>query len=424
MKIAYLDCFSGISGDMVIGAFLDIGVDFHALEGELRKLDLRGFELRQSRVVRTGIAATKFDVVVGAGTAPKGKSRSHHQADSRAGSAGHKHFHGEATHRSLDEILRMINASTIDPTAKKLAGKIFDRLGNAEAKVHGIPVERVHFHEVGAVDSIIDIVGSAICFGWMGFEKVVASPVNVGAGFVDCEHGRMPVPGPATAELLKGIPVFSAGPEAELTTPTGAAILSTVASEYRRLKDFKITSVGYGAGSREFKELPNTLRILVGEEPAVGEISSIPGDETVSVIEANIDDMNPQIYGYFLEKALAAGALEVFVTPVQMKKSRPGQWLTVICEPGKVDALTQMIFAETTTIGVRIHACERRILKRSFESIDTTFGKVRVKISRLNGIVLNAAPEFDDCQRLAQDKAVPLKEVLAEANAKIRSLKF
>ncbi|HEX9154028.1 MAG TPA: nickel pincer cofactor biosynthesis protein LarC, partial [Nitrospira sp.] len=281
-----------------------------------------------------------------------------------------------------------------------------------------------HFHEVGAVDSIVDIVGSAICFDWLGFQRIICSPINVGSGFVDCDHGKLPVPGPAVAELLKGIPVYSAGPEVELTTPTGAAIISTVTSEFRRMNEFQSTSVGYGAGSRELKDFPNVLRVYVGKEITVQDSAIASDPEIVNIIECNIDDMNPQIYGYFVEKALAAGALDVYITAVQMKKNRPGQCLSVICDPSKLDALARLVFAETTTIGLRIQKAHRRVLNRSQETIDTRFGQVRVKVARLNGSVLNAMPEFADCQRLAEENAIPLKEVLAEANARIRTLKL
>lgn len=400
---------------MTIGAFIDLGVDFHDLDTELRKLGLLGYELHQSKVLRSGIAATKFDVI----TTLTSEGAHQHTHPKK-----HTHTQEEHSHRSLTEIVGLIERSSLARKAKDLARKIFERLGAAEAKVHNILVERVHFHEVGAVDSIVDIVGSAICLDWLNFDKIVCSPINVGAGFVNCAHGKLPVPGPATAELLKSIPIFSAGPEVELTTPTGAAIVSSVASEFRRLEHFQSNAIGYGAGFHEFNDFPNALRLFVGEEFSGESAFTSSGNETVSIIEANIDDMNPQIYGYFLEKALAAGALDAFVTPVQMKKSRPGQWLTVICRPEKVDALTQLVFSETTTIGLRIHEAKRRVLERSSDSIDTAFGTVRIKISRLNGNVLTISPEYDDCQRLAQEKAVPLKDVLAEANAKIRILKF
>jgi len=414
---------------MTVGALLEVGVDFHALSVELSKLGLRDYRLHESKVVRNGLAARKFDVAVlksndvarvahqaeSQGSVSKKAART--PTDSRKGSA-HQH-----RHRSLREIMEIIETSSLRAGAKNIARRIFERLGAAEAKVHDVPIEEVHFHEVGAVDSIVDIVGSAICFDWLGVDQIIASPINVGAGFVDCDHGRFPVPGPATAELLKGIPIYSEGPKVELATPTGAAIISTVASGFRRLREFQSTSIGYGAGTREIEGFPNVLRVMVGEEPTSHDSTSGGAAEIVQIIEANIDDMNPQIYGYFLEKALSLGALDVYLTPVQMKKNRPGHCLTVICEPAKEEVLTRLIFAETTTIGLRVHGANRRVLDRSMDTIETRFGKIRVKIARLNGSVLNVGPEFDDCQRLAQAKGIPLKEILAEANARIQTLK-
>ncbi|MBZ5535478.1 MAG: nickel pincer cofactor biosynthesis protein LarC [Acidobacteriia bacterium] len=430
MTVAYFDCFAGISGDMTIGALLGAGVSFPDLRAELSKLKLKGYGLKQSRVLRNGISAFRFDVQVTGPARPASERnpvtprRAHLKGRGLEGSPWHGHLTGEHTHRSLDEILEMIETSKLNSGAKILSQKIFRRLGEAEAKVHDVPIQQVHFHEVGAVDSIVDIVGSAVCLDWLGFKRIISSPINVGSGFIDCEHGKLPVPGPAAVELLKGIPIYSAGPEVELTTPTGAAIISTVASEYRRMKDFQSTSVGYGAGSREVEGFPNVLRVFVGEETSVPEGDDGRELEIVHVIEANIDDMNPQIYGYFVEKAMAAGALDVYITAVQMKKNRPGQCLSVICDPSKLDALTRLVFAETTTIGLRIQKAHRRVLDRSLVTLETRFGQVRVKVARLNGSVLNAMPEFADCQRLAEENAIPLKEVLAEASAKIRTLKL
>ncbi|MBZ5551955.1 MAG: nickel pincer cofactor biosynthesis protein LarC [Acidobacteriia bacterium] len=430
MSVAYFDCFAGISGDMTIGALLGAGVSFPDLKAELSKLKLKGYELHQSRVLRSGISAIKFDVLLTGPErpSPEGSPGPAGRAPSKGKQVGgrphHEHIPGEHKHRSLDNILEIIETAKLSSGAKALSQQIFRRLGEAEAKVHGIPLQQVHFHEVGAVDSIVDIVGSAVCFDWLGFERIICSPINVGSGFVDCEHGKLPVPGPAAAELLKDIPIYSEGPEVELTTPTGAAIISTMASEFRRMKEFQSTSVGYGAGSRDVKGFPNLLRVYVGKEGSGPEGVFESDLEIVNIIEANIDDMNPQIYGYFVEKALAAGALDVYITAVQMKKSRPGQCLSVICDPSKLDVLTRLVFAETTTIGLRIQEASRRVLNRTLETIETRFGPVRIKVARLDGSVLNAMPEFADCQRLAEENATPLKEVLAEANAKIRTLKL
>lgn len=427
MKTAYFDCFAGISGDMTIGALLDLGIDFQILDQELRKLKLEGWEIKQGKVLRGGVAATKFDVVVqGYSSHPESQEHSSSSSNSPFSShlASHSQDHAPHSHRSLSEILQRIEAAPFTKRTQELAMTIFKRLGEAEARIHNVPVEQVHFHEVGAIDSIIDIVGTAIGLDLLGIERVIASSINVGAGFVECEHGTFPVPGPASMELLKGIPVYSAGPQAELTTPTGAAIISTIASEFRSMNEFRVEQIGYGAGSRTFDHFPNALRVMVGEEVAPVSTTPAPGNHVVSVIEANIDDMNPQIYGYVLEKAMTAGALDVFVVPVQMKKNRPGQCLTIICETSKVDELTRLVFSETTTIGLRIHSAERRVLDRTLDMVQTTFGKVRIKVSRLKGAILTATPEYEDCLQLAKQNGVPLKDVMGEANAQIRTLKF
>ncbi|HEV2489072.1 MAG TPA: nickel pincer cofactor biosynthesis protein LarC [Candidatus Acidoferrales bacterium] len=386
MKLAYFDCFSGISGDMVLGALVDAGADIGALEAELRKLKLDGWKISAEKVERGAILATKVNV------------------------EAHEHHH----HRHLSEILKMIEMAKLAPRAAERARRIFQRLGEAEAKVHNIPVEKVHFHEVGAVDSIVDIVGAAIGSELLGIDEFACSKMDVGAGRVKTEHGILPVPAPATAELLRDAPTFSSGIEKELVTPTGAAIATTLATRFAEMPAMKLTAIGYGAGSADLKEQPNVLRLMIGEsaEHAAGKQLDAP----VAVIEANLDDMSPQIYGYFVERALAAGALDVFSTPVQMKKNRPGQLVTLLCELANRDQLIDLVFRETTTIGVRMYEVRRQTLARESVPVETPLGNIRMKISRLNGTVLNAAPEYEDCQRIATEKGVPLKQVLATAN--------
>lgn len=383
MKIAYFDCFSGISGDMVLGALVDAGCELGRLETELRRLPLEGWSITAEKVMRGSLSATRVKV----------ESGEHHP------------------HRSLDTILKLINQAGLSPQVTDRASRIFRRLGEAEARVHNVPVERIHFHEVGAVDAIVDIVGACAGFELLGIEEFTCSALNVGGGRVKTNHGILPVPAPATANLLCGAPTYSTGIEHELVTPTGAAIMATLASEFGAQPAITIDAVGYGAGAAELREQPNVLRVFLGER---AERAVEPGD-TVMVIEANLDDMNPQIYGYFVERALAAGALDVFTTPTQMKKNRPGQLLTVLCKPADTEQLTNLIFRETTTIGVRTHLAERRTLDRESVTVETSWGKVRVKLSRLNGNVLSASPEYDDCQRIAAEQGVPLKQVLAEA---------
>ncbi len=386
MKRAYFDCFSGISGDMTLGALVDSGAALPVLEQELRRLPLTGWRLSAQRVKRRGIAATQVKV------------------DSA----------GEHAHRGLSEILVMIAAADFSPRVADRAARIFQRLGESEARIHGLPVEKVHFHEVGAVDSIVDIVGAAIGFDLLGIDEFYFSPLNVGAGTVRAAHGVLPVPAPATADLLRGAPVYSTGVELEMVTPTGAAIASTLAETFGPMPPMRIQAAGYGAGSADPPAQANVLRLLIGESSAA-EADSEPA-QTVSVIEANVDDMSPQLYGYFAEQARIAGALEVFCVAAQMKKGRPGVLLTVVCAPSKEPELVELIFRETTTIGVRTRESRRETLEREFVPVDTAFGRVAMKVSRRKGVELNAAPEYEDCARIAAAKGVPLKEVLAEAS--------
>jgi pyridinium-3,5-bisthiocarboxylic acid mononucleotide nickel chelatase len=384
--IAYFDCFSGISGDMVLGALVDAGADLRAIERELRKLGLENWNISADKVERGAILATHVKVET---------QEDHH-------------------HRGLSDILKRVEGANLAPRASERARKIFTRLAEAEAKIHQIPVEKVHFHEVGAVDSIIDIVGAAIGFELLGIDEFACSAFDVGAGQVRTAHGLLPVPAPATAELLRGAPVYSSGIARELVTPTGAAIATTLSTRFAETPEMTLRAIGYGAGSADLKEKPNVLRLLIGEN-AVAE----PGehwDAPVTVIETNLDDMSPQIYGYFVERALEAGALDVFSAPVQMKKNRPGLLVTLLAEPANVSRLIDLIFRETTTIGVRTHEVRRKTLDREFLPVTTPFGEVRMKISRMNGSILNAAPEYDDCRRIAAECGIPLKQVIAAAS--------
>ena len=386
MRIAYFDCFSGISGDMTLGALVDCGVDLLALETELRRLNLPNWKISAERVKRGAIFATQVKVEA---------AETHH-------------------HRGLTEILRLIAQANLAPRITDRATRIFRRLGEAEAKVHQIDVEKVHFHEVGAVDAIIDIVGAAIGFELLGIDEFACSSLDVGAGNVKTAHGILPVPAPATAELLRGSPTYSSGIAKELVTPTGAAIATTLATKFGEMPPINLKSIGYGAGSADLAERPNVLRLLVGD--AVGMEKGERWDAPITVIEANLDDLNPQIYGYFVERALAAGALDVFSTPVQMKKNRPGILVTLMCESASVNKLIDLIFRETTTIGVRTHEVRRRTLEREIVPVETPLGEVRMKVSRMNDTMLNATPEYEDCRQIAAQKGVPLKQVIALAN--------
>ena len=384
MNLAYFDCFSGISGDMTLGAVIDAGCDVACLRSGLQRLQVLGWELSAEKVWKNGMAATYAKV------------KTEHQTK----------------HRSLTDILEILKESELVPQVRDRASSIFQRLGEAEARVHDVPLEKIHFHEVGAVDAIVDIVGACIGFDALGINRFACSPLNVGGGTAKMAHGVLPVPAPATANLLQGKPTYSNGVQRELVTPTGAAIVATLCDSFGPQPPMTVSAIGYGAGSADLEGQPNVLRIMVGE---AAEKAVAGYDEEISVIEANLDDMNPQIYGYFLERALAAGALDVYTTPVQMKKNRPGTLLTVLCKPQDANALTSMIFAETTTFGVRTTRAQRRILPREHVNVSTTFGDVRIKLSRVNGRILHVSPEFDDCRKLAVEKNVPLQQVINEA---------
>jgi pyridinium-3,5-bisthiocarboxylic acid mononucleotide nickel chelatase len=392
-RIAYFDCFSGISGDMVLGALVDAGADLRTIEAELRKLGLEGWSISEEKVKRGAIFATHVKVE---------SSEGHH-------------------HRGLSIILGRIDKAGLAPRAADRARRIFTRLAEAEAKVHNMPVEEVHFHEVGAVDSIVDIVGAAIAFELLGIDEFACSALDVGAGQVKTAHGLLPVPAPATSELLRGAPMYTSGIARELVTPTGAAIATTLSTRYAQIPEMTLQAVGYGAGSADLTEKANVLRLLIGEN-ATSEAGE-HWDAPVSVIETNLDDMSPQIYGYFVERALAAGALDVFSTAVQMKKNRPGVLLTILCDAANTARLIDLVFRETTTIGVRTYDVRRKVLDRESVPVATPFGEVRMKISRMNGSVLNATPEYEDCQRLAAEKGIPLKQVIAAASFEFQKQK-
>ncbi len=377
MKICYLDAFSGISGDMTVGALADAGAGAEALTEALRSL-ATGAEFRFEKTKRGGVTATKFRV-------EGGETRKH---------------------RHLPQILEMIERASLPGRAKEHAQAVFRRLGEAEAAVHGVPLEKVHFHEVGAVDSIADIAGACVGLELLGVASVYCSPVNVGSGTVKTEHGILPVPAPATAALLAGKPVYSAGPAKELTTPTGAAIAATLAQDFGALPPMRILAAGYGAGDNDFPEQPNVLRVLVGETTAAREAT------TVSVIEANIDDASPEVLGYALERLLEAGALDVSLSPLVMKKNRPGSLLRIIARPEHREMLARMALEETTSLGVRIYSAERRVQERGTVEVETPHGKVRVKVSDSGGF----APEYEDCKKLAHETGIPLKTILAEAS--------
>ena len=383
-KLAYFDCFSGISGDMTLGALVDAGCDLALLRSGLEGLQIPSWTISAEKVWKNAMSATFVRV------------------------AAEDH----TKHRSLSAILELFDRSQLSDSVRKNAAAIFRRLGEAEASVHDVPLEKIHFHEVGAVDAIVDIVGACLGFEAIGIQKFACSPLNVGGGTAKMAHGILPVPAPATAKLLQGKPTYSNGVQRELVTPTGAAIVATLCDTFGPQPAMSVASIGYGAGSADLEGQPNVLRIMIGEAAE----KVVPGfDEEISVIEANLDDMNPQIYGYFQEKALAAGALDVYTTPVQMKKNRPGTLLTLLCKPQDANALMSLIFAETTTFGARTYSAQRRTLPRESVNVHTQYGDVRIKLSRVNGHIQHVAPEFEDCRKLAVEKNVPLQRVIRDA---------
>jgi uncharacterized protein (TIGR00299 family) protein len=387
MSRIYFDCFSGASGDMIVGSLIDLGVPLDQITGELQKLNLRNYSLSASKVVKAGITATKFTV--------------HH---------GHEHVH-----RNLSTIEKLIRGSELNDRIKDSATKIFVHLAEAEARVHGSTVDKIHFHEVGAIDSIVDIVGACIGFELLGVEEILASPLNVGKGSVKTAHGILPVPAPATAELLKGIPIYTNHIEGELVTPTGAAILSTLAKKFGGLPAFEIESIGYGAGTRDMPGSANVLRVFKGVHSSVSaSAGQVYDSHHVTVIEANIDDMNPQIYGYLKERLQKLGVLDTFVCPGQMKKNRPGFLLTVVTTPETFEVVADAIFRETTTIGIRYYEAHRRTLDREMVPIDLEYGTIRVKVSRREGQIVNFSPEYEDCREAAEKHGIPVKWIQAK----------
>ena len=380
MNILYLDCYAGISGDMTVGALLDLGVPLEHLQTELARLQLPpdSYALSASRTERCHVSVLKFDVGV----------------------------HDHHTHRHYAGIDAMIAASSLAGPVKECSRRIFRRLAEAEATVHGVPIDKVHFHEVGAVDSIVDIVATAICLDYLGVERVFASPLPLGGGFVETAHGRLPVPAPATAELLQGLAVHGDLASGERVTPTGAAIVAALAGSGRR-PAMRLERIGSGAGSKEFPDCPNILRAFLGSP----ETASEAGDE-VMVVETNIDDSSPEVLGYVMERLLEEGALDVFFTAIQMKKNRPGVLLSFLCRPEQLEGLGRLVLTETSAIGLRYHAASRMTLERRIEERETPFGPVRFKLVFDNGRLLRATPEYEDCRHIAKGHGIPLQEVM------------
>jgi uncharacterized protein (TIGR00299 family) protein len=443
MSIAYLDCFAGISGDMFLGALLDAGVDPAILHQAVAALNLNA-TIKIEKVDRSGISATKVHVYDGTKLAEDSSTSTstdhdHHPTHQHSHThqhqpktqhqhkAGHAHTHDHYhTHgRSLTVIRDLINAASLAPTVKRTSIQTFELLGASEAKIHDVPIEKIHFHEVGAVDAIVDIVAASAGIHALSIDKWYCSALNIGGGMVDCAHGRFPVPAPATADLLRGLPTYSAHIEKELVTPTGAAIIRALAPTFGPQPAMRVDQIGYGAGSRNPKNFPNVLRLCIGETTDASTISAPPKPhshkknelhhhhtaETVTVLETALDDLSPQVLAYVTERALAAGALDVMLTPVTMKKGRPGTLLTIICNPSEQHILEQLVLRETSTLGVRVRQDSRVCLDRHHAHVTTAYGEIRVKIGILDGQECNVAPEFEDCRAAATKHNVPLKLV-------------
>ncbi len=416
-RVLYFDCFSGISGDMLLGALIDAGLPFGELTRALGTLAVSGYDISANRVLRAGVSATKFIVHEHGAAAPSTQHEHPHSHEHPAPSTQHhphSHEHPAPStqhhpHRSLPEIFTLIDRSALSAAGRERAKALFRRLAEAEAAIHQMPVEQVHLHEVGALDSIIDIVGAVFGLEWFAADRVVCSPLNVGGGMVNSAHGLFPVPAPATVTLLGDAPIYGGPVQQELVTPTGALIVSAYAQSFGPIPPMSIERVGYGAGDCDFPSTPNVLRILVGRAADKTET------DRVTVIECEIDDMNPQIFGVVMDRLYEAGALEVFYVPIQMKKNRPGTLLTIVAPPDLRSALADVVFRETTTIGLRHAEVDRECLRREVVSVDTSVGAVRFKVAWRDGRIVNASPEFDDCVRLAAANNLSVKEVQALA---------
>lgn len=385
MTTAYFDCFSGAGGDMIVAALIDAGADPDALKQKLSGIGVGGYSINIERIRKQGFAAVRFDV----------------RLDESQ----------EQPHRHLKHVVAVIEAANLPGVVEERSIRVFTRLAEAEAAVHGTTVEKVHFHEVGAVDAIIDVVGAVLALDMLGVTRVVCSPIPTGSGTVRCQHGVMPVPAPATAQLLRGVPLAACDEAGELTTPTAAAILTTLADGFGPMPEMTVRSVGYGAGAREGESRPNLLRVLIGE---AAQTDGGDADEVV-VLETNLDDATPEMIGHCMERLLDAGALDVYTVPIQMKKSRPGVLLTVLCAGERAAAMERIIFAETPTFGIRRHRATRAKLSRRWETVKTAYGDIRIKIGEHDGVV-TVTPEYEDCRAAAIEHGVPLREVMAAAH--------
>jgi len=417
MKILYYDCFSGISGDMNLGAMIDLGINEKYLIEELDKLSLNGYEIKVSRGIRKGIEGTKVDVRL--------QEHNHeHNNEENENDHSHEHMsnnHIHHEHRNLKDIEKIIDSSKLSSKVKELSKRMFMKVAEAEAKVHGKSLYEVHFHEVGAVDSIVDIVGAAICISYLNVDKIMSSSVELGGGFVKCAHGIIPVPAPATVEILKGIPVKLGAVPFETTTPTGAAILAVNVDEFKENNNFIINKIGYGIGNRD-TEIPNVLRVMLVEENDLFNTYQIENEDKVfeEIVECNIDDMNPELYEHIIDKLFDKGALDVYITPIIMKKCRPSVKISVLCQNSKLENMKEVLFKETTTFGLRSFKVDKTMLQREFIKINTSLGQITVKEAYYKGQRIKSKLEYEECKKIAQDMGMPISEVYAKLKNEIK----
>ena len=389
LRAAYFDCYSGISGDMILGAMVDLGIDIKEIRIALKKIDLKGYKLNSKKIQRNGLASTQITVKI----------------------ENKKHQHSP-TQRNFSDIRKLIDQSTLSSVVKNNSIEIFKRIAKVEAQIHNTTIQKIHFHEIGSVDSIVDIVGGVWAIESLNLDIIISSPLNVGEGFVDCAHGRLPVPAPATLKLLKEIPVFSNGVKKELTTPTGAAMIGFYAKKFESLPTMTITSEGYGAGSHVIPSLPNLLRVLVGNI-TIGQINNLV------MIETNIDDMNPEIFETVMESLFRAGALDVYFSAIIMKKNRPATKISVLTECINKEKLSKILLTETSSFGVRFYSVDRLILDREVKKLKTPYGLIKIKLGKLDGKIVQAAPEFEDCRKVSRTKKLPVKKIYDEVQALI-----
>ncbi len=426
MKIAYFDCFSGISGDMTLGALVDVGVPSEILTDGLATLKLDAeFSLRFEKAVKHSITGTRAIVDVHPAHTDSHEKKAHSHGHGHSHTHEHSHHHEHGPSRHLSDIFKLLDDSHLNAAVRDTAKRVFDRLAEAEAKVHNTSKDNVHLHEVSGIDSIVDIVGSVIGLAYLEVDAVYASPLSLGRGFVRCAHGVMPVPVPGTMELLQGVPIHQTDIPKELVTPTGAALITTLSQDFGVMPQMRLDRIGYGAGTRDLEQRPNLLRLCLGEKTSDTGLKTThhhAETDSVDIIETNVDDMSPEITGYVTTQLFEHGALDVFLAPVYMKKGRPATQITVLCPTIHRDRLIELLLTETTTFGVRLSSADRIKLRRDFVEVKTQWGTIQAKRGYLNGTLIKTVPEYEDCKRLAEQNNVPLRQVYAAALSTLNSV--